>query len=744
MPLVSNFVLAPLWIAVCLVLFSFQALFVLLNLWLLSLELLLLLALSLTRQRIRKSERSSVKLESLLNQALTSEEYERIANQLDAIDGGREWRKDPVTDDCDWKLIEATIRELRSARQLPLPDLQTILFVLAPVLTRGFAGADKASLFNVARGGTKVSIDELTEETIKAIDTLCDSPLIPIADKLAILDHARLRYGRTAIVFSGGGTLALSSLGVVRALLESGVKLPRVIAGTSGGAIVAGLIACKTDAELLKDVTDSDLATRDGNFFDPLPDQITQFFSSWLSGSARLMDSDHLANKLKAYYGFDTTFLSAWQKTGRIVNVTVSFTGKEGKSTVLNYLSTPNCYLWSAVTASCALPGVMKPVTLFCRGLDGLPCRFESVQYVDGTLKNDVPAKDLAVLFHVQRVIVSQTNPHLNLWLRQRHYMESTSRMGGRPWPSTKNVLDYLCFLISSDISTRLNVLSKLDFLPRFFGEDFSQLLLQEFAGDCTIVPNQMLLSQFRALSHPSEIEVAMLIDAGVRATLPRLSHIRQLLVVERKLSECVSRLRLGSLDGPSSALSASVLSARASPEDLTGMPSIASYAGGLSGLIKAVAATESTEEEEKSFNQAPLTRELPTRDGIISNKSVDLRLLSFAKRGVGDGQTPIAFPFIGSPVPESSVSSALSDDGITATISGHTRRKESVFRIGSTSPPASAEEERSLNRERDKAIIQTSSSPQESTREEAFAYSSSSGLEALERKLSLIRAPVG
>jgi len=197
-----------------------------------------------------------------------------------------------------------------------------------------------------------------------------------------------------------------------------------------------------------------------------------------------------------------------------------------------------------------------------------------------------------------------------------------------------------------------------------------------------------------------------------------------------------VSRLRLGSLDGPSSALSA-----RASPEDLTGMPSIASYAGGLSGLIKSVAATDSAEEEEKSFNQGPLllptrelptrelpTREQPTRDGIVSNKSVDLRLLSFAKRGVGDGQTPIAFPFIGSPVPESSLSSALPDDGISAAVGGHTR-KESLFRIGSTSPPASAEgEERSLNRERDKAIIQTSSSPQESTRK---------------RKLSLIRAPV-
>jgi hypothetical protein len=30
---------------------------------------------------------------------------------------------DPVTDDCNWKLIEeTTVRELRSARQLPLPD----------------------------------------------------------------------------------------------------------------------------------------------------------------------------------------------------------------------------------------------------------------------------------------------------------------------------------------------------------------------------------------------------------------------------------------------------------------------------------------------------------------------------------------------------------------------------------------------------------------------------------------------
>jgi TAG lipase/steryl ester hydrolase/phospholipase A2/LPA acyltransferase len=643
----SNFFLAPLWITVCLVLFLFQAFFVLLNLWLLSIELLLLLALSLTRQRIRKQEKSSRLLESRLNQVVTANEFQNIADQLDAIEGGCEWRKDPFSDECDWKLIEATVKELRAARMLSQPDLQTILFVLAPVLTRGFAGADKACMFNVARGGTKESIDELTDETIKALDILCDSSHIPHSDKLAILDHARLRYGRTALVLSGGGTLALSSLGVIRALLESGVGLPRVIAGTSGGAIVAGLVACKTDDELLKDVTDSRLATRDGTFFDPLPTQITQFFTSWLRGSARLMDADHLASKLKAYYGLDTTFLSAWQVTGRIVNITVSFTGNSGKSTVLNYLSSPTVYLWSAVTASCALPGVMKPVTLFSRGFDGKPCRFEHVHYIDGTLKADVPFKDLAVLFHVQRVIVSQTNPHLNLWLRQRHYMEITARLSTKPWPSTMNVLDYLCFLISSDISTRLSVLSKLNFLPKFFGEDFSELLSQEFAGDCTIVPHQVLLSQFRALSHPSEGEVANLINAGLRATLPKLSHINHLLRVERKLSECVSRLRrpdqpLPHLDGPS------VLSARASPEDLTGMPGIASYAVGLSGL----------DEDERAH--------LGT-----SNLRLNIR------------GTPNTFPFIGSPLPEPSIQFT---NERTPT-RNHTRN-ESVFRIGSTSPP--------------------------------------------------------
>jgi predicted acylesterase/phospholipase RssA len=682
----QNILVIPMWILVCISIFLAQSFFLLWNVYLLLLGLFLLLLLSQIRQRFNHSHRKQGKIKKLVNElnfALTSGEYMRLADEIDILDGGSDWRKEPNSMDCDWKLIKSTVNELRIARlNKSIPDLQTILFVLAPVLTRGFAGIDRASMYSVARGGTKLLIEDLTEEIINALDLLCFSNLIPYADKLAILDHARLRYGRTALVLSGGGTLAFSSIGVIRVLLESGIGLPKVIAGTSGGSIVAGLAACKNDSELLNDVTDSALASQDGSFFEPLPSQIYRFFSSWLRGlPARIMDADHLSRKLKAYYGAETTFLSAWQKTGRIVNITVSISGLSGRSTVLNYLSSPTVYLWSAVTASCALPGVMNPVPLYSRGFDGQPCKYESVHYVDGTLKADIPAKDLAFLFHVQRVIVSQTNPHLNLWIRQREYM-MTSKSTLTPWPTTRLILDYLLCLLSTDISTRLNTLSKHSMIPKFFGEDFSELLSQEFVGDCTIIPLQGLLSQFRALSNPSEKEVTSLIHAGVRATLPKLSHIRQLLRVEQKLSESVARLRTHErVDGGSD------LSARASPEDLTGFPSIASYVGGLSGLANLNTAHSCERKDEgvidqesgddvtsihDSHDKGDDVTSIHDSNNSIRHDPVSLRLLSFANRGSGDGQVHIAYPFIGSPIPPIQIK---------------TPQPATAFRIGSLSP---------------------------------------------------------
>lgn len=56
-------------------------------------------------------------------------------------------------------------------------------------------------------------------------------------------------YGRTALCLSGGATFSFFHLGVVRELLDHDL-LPRVITGTSGGSLIAALIAVRTDEEL--------------------------------------------------------------------------------------------------------------------------------------------------------------------------------------------------------------------------------------------------------------------------------------------------------------------------------------------------------------------------------------------------------------------------------------------------------------------------------------------------------------
>ena len=70
----------------------------------------------------------------------------------------------------------------------------------------------------------------------------------------------------------------------------------------------------------------------------------------------------------------DTTFGEAYLRTGRLVSITVTANyGPMGGSQpmLLNYLTAPQVLLYSAVAASCALPGLMRPVTLLRKDAEG-------------------------------------------------------------------------------------------------------------------------------------------------------------------------------------------------------------------------------------------------------------------------------------------------------------------------------------------------------------------------------------
>ncbi|OSX70356.1 hypothetical protein BU14_0780s0007, partial [Porphyra umbilicalis] len=236
-------------------------------------------------------------------------------------------------------------------------------------------------------------------------------------------------------MLSGGASMGLHHLGVAKALLDANL-LPRVLSGVSAGAIIASILGSFTDGELRSIFASADIVNpRRGTAF------AFEFFDTETPAGARLRGLLRTAS-LREHLG-DTTFAEAYGRTKRILNVTVTPVRAGDPPLLLNYLTAPDVLLWSAVSASSALPLVFAPVRLLAKdptsgvlipyagasgggGVDGgLSGAADGGGggggggFIDGSIHADVPLARIAELSIVNHFIVSQANPHLTL-LRTR------------------------------------------------------------------------------------------------------------------------------------------------------------------------------------------------------------------------------------------------------------------------------------------------------------------------------------
>jgi TAG lipase/steryl ester hydrolase/phospholipase A2/LPA acyltransferase len=65
------------------------------------------------------------------------------------------------------------------------------------------------------------------------------------------------------------------------------------------------------------------------------------------------------------------TFQEAFDRTGRIINITVAPLNHYDPPRLLNYLTAPHVCVWSAAAASCALPGVFDSISLVVKDSNG-------------------------------------------------------------------------------------------------------------------------------------------------------------------------------------------------------------------------------------------------------------------------------------------------------------------------------------------------------------------------------------
>jgi len=292
---------------------------------------------------------------------------------------------------------------------------------------------------------------------------------------------------------------------------------PVVISGASAGAFVAAVVGTRTDSEYLALFEDNYLAH-----------ELT-------SNNADIKIGIGMANKIDmrgikremARHIPDMTFLEAYEKTGRSINITISPAEPRQTSRLLNHIASPNVTIRSAVLASSAVPGIFPPVQLEARDVQGkikpyLPSR----RWIDGSVSQDLPAKRLARMYGVNHFVVSQVLPGLGRDVNLK--------------PGVRKIVSD-----ASIAATKQVVRGCLDFVqhrakvgPRLATamEAVNALIDQQFKADVNIVPGFGDTRLADILRNLNEDEMVKLIAAGERATWPRLPVINMTTRIGRTL----------------------------------------------------------------------------------------------------------------------------------------------------------------------------------------------------------------
>lgn len=147
----------------------------------------------------------------------------------------------------DYKLIATRVTQLRRAREVK--DTAAVMYRLRSGLLRNLGGITDTKLYQRSLLGTKRLIHDYLDEVVQSLNYIANEPDLAYQTKLEFFTDTRQSFGNTALLLHGGATFGMYHLGVVKCLHSMNL-LPRVLSGTSVGALVASLVCTHEDADL--------------------------------------------------------------------------------------------------------------------------------------------------------------------------------------------------------------------------------------------------------------------------------------------------------------------------------------------------------------------------------------------------------------------------------------------------------------------------------------------------------------
>lgn len=467
------------------------------------------------------------------------------AKELDNFLGRQSWKEENDYAYYDSKTVRRVWEQMKKTRARAEEQegkgrrtdggksVDELRALIEACVKNNFVGVENSRLYSQTYYGTKNLVQNFLDEVERSLKFLTQTKQLEMEQKRVLFKHVCANYGRTALCLSGGASFAYYHLGIVKALLDEDL-LPDVITGTSGGALVAALVATRTNEEL-KELLIPALAER----INACRESFMVWVPRWWKTGARF-DSVDWAQRCSWWTHGSLTFREAYERTGRILNVTCVPADPHSPTILCNYLTSPDCVIWSAVLASAAVPGILNPVVLMMKTRDGTlePYSFGH-KWKDGSLRTDIPVKALNTHFNVNFTIVSQVNPHINLF-----FFSSRGSVGhpvthrkGRGWRGGYLMSAFENYL-KLDMNKWLKFIKHAELLPRPLGQDWSQLWLQQFSGTITIWPKTILSDFWHILSDPDAPRLARMLHEGRQSAFPKLKFISNRLRLERLVEQ--------------------------------------------------------------------------------------------------------------------------------------------------------------------------------------------------------------
>ena len=451
-------------------------------------------------------------------------EWYQAALELDQQEGRDQWRGELESNDYDYRLLASRVTVLKKLRRNQ--DVDRTIFRLREELHGNLGNMANPALYQHARTGTKKLINQYLDEVSTCLQLLCDSDSesLPPMRKRRFLKRAARSFGRSSLLLSGGASLGMFHLGVIKELEAEGI-MPRVITGSSAGAVIAGIVASHTDAELEELLVPSRMEFEWSRMFG---------ITDMIKGSG-VLDQSLLKKSINRNIP-EMTFLEAYVHTSRILNITVSPADPHQFPRLLNYLTAPNVLIRRAALASAAIPGLFPPVQLRAKNFSGKSVAYmPQSRWIDGSVHEDIPKERVNRLHNVNHYIVSQTNPHVVPFMS-----DETDDKGLLPFIQDVMIkapmvqVEHLLELVQQhfDIPGLNSVIKKAHAMAR-----------QTYSGDITIHPERRLMNLRKTFTNFGAAEIEKILWEGRRATWPKIERIRNTTQISRTFDECLQRM---------------------------------------------------------------------------------------------------------------------------------------------------------------------------------------------------------